>query len=395
MSGYQRPTNRPGNGREFWFGGALVDVDLAYAGLGLPLLGMGGQVPSSSVIRGRMITVRMLVLGGTRFVGYAVLSAALRRGWDVTAFNRGLSGPPPPGTRIALGDRNNRADLDHLAAAGPWDAVIDTSGFVPRDVLRACEYLRPVSSHYLFVSSVSVYRGWPKEPLSESSEVLFCPPDAGSDYGENVEDGTTQYGYQKSGCELAVSSSFGSEHSTILRPGVILGPREYVGRLPWWLRRVERGGDVLAPGDPSRFIQPIDVRDVADFALTAVEQQLAGAYNVTAPPHRETFGQLLQACADVTEADAKFVWVPDADLVAAGVRQWSELPLWRTFPGVWQVDSAAARSAGLSCRSIIETVGDTWAWINSSTVDFADQRSADVGINPARERQILHQRFDR
>ena len=346
-------------------------------------------------MRGKMATVRMLILGGTRFVGYAVLSAALRQGWDVTSFSRGLSGSPPPGTQIVLGERTNRADLDQLAEAGPWDAVVDTSGFVPRDVLLACEYLRPVTTHYLFVSTVSVYRGWPKEPLSEASEVLFCPPDAGPDYGENIEDGPTQYGYQKSGCELAVTSSFGPEHCTILRPGVILGPREYVGRLPWWLHRVGQGGHVLAPGDPSRFIQPIDVRDVADFALMAVSRQLAGAYNITAPRQRETFVQLLQACAEVTEADVKFIWVSDADLIAAGVRQWSELPLWRTFPGVWQVDSTAARSAGLSCRRIIETVADTWAWVNSSTVDFTDQRSAEIGISSALERQILSQHSDR
>ena len=193
----------------------------------------------------------MLVLGGARFVGYAVLSAALRRGWDVTSFSRGLSGAPPAGTRIVRGDRTNSADLDRLAAAGPWDAVIDTSGFVPRDVLLTCEFLRPVSPQYLFVSTVSVYRDWPKKPLSEGSEVLFCPPDAGPDYGENIEDGPTQYGYQKSGCELAVTSSFGPERSTLLRPGVILGPREYVGRLPWWPHRVGQGGDVLAPGDVS------------------------------------------------------------------------------------------------------------------------------------------------
>jgi nucleoside-diphosphate-sugar epimerase len=337
----------------------------------------------------KMVDVRMLILGGTRFVGYAILSAALQQGWDVTSFSRGLSGSPPPGARVIRGDRVNKHDLDQLAAAGPWDAVIDTSGFVPRDVLLTCEHLRSVTTHYLFVSTVSVYRGWPREPLSESSDVLFCPPGAGPDYGEDVEDGPTQYGYQKSGCELAVTSSFDLENCTILRPGVILGPREYVGRLPWWLQRVARGGHVLAPGDPSRFIQPIDVRDLADFALLAVSRPVAGTFNVTAPQHRETFEQMLRACAEVTGSDVEFTWVPDDELLAAGVRQWSQLPLWRTFPGVWQVDSSAAQSAGLTCRKILDTVTDTWAWMESDPADYADDRSAEIGISPDLEQQIL------
>jgi 2'-hydroxyisoflavone reductase len=219
-----------------------------------------------------------------------------------------------------------------------------------------------------------------------------CGP---GDYGENIEDGPTQYGYQKSGCELAVTSSFGPAHCTILRPGVILGPREYVGRLPWWLRRVRRGGHVLAPGDPSRFIQPIDVRDIADFTLMTVSRQLAGAYNVTAPKQRETFGQLLQACAEVTGSEAEFTWVSDAELLDAGVRQWSQLPLWRIFPGVWQVDSSAAQSVGLSSRIILDTVADTWAWMESDPADYADQRSAEIGVSPDLECQILSRHSDR
>jgi 2'-hydroxyisoflavone reductase len=336
-----------------------------------------------------MTSVRMLVLGGTRFVGYAVLEAAIHAGWEATSFSRGVSGLPPSGVRVVQGDRLDRRDLAELADDGPWDAVVDTSGFVPRDVLMACEVLRPVTTRYVFISTVSVYRGWPKEPLSESSEVLYCPPDAGPDYGEDVEDGPTKYGYQKSGCELAVTSLFGVERSTVLRPGVVLGPREYVGRLPWWLRRVARGGRVLAPGDPSRFIQPVDARDLADFALLAISQSVTGTYNLAAPQDRETFGDLLRACVSVTGSSPEFIWVPDGKLLEAGVRQWSELPLWRTYAGVWQVDSTAAQAQGLSCRSLADTVADTWAWMQSSQVESDDQRAQEIGISPGLEEQIL------
>jgi 2'-hydroxyisoflavone reductase len=185
--------------------------------------------------------MRLLVLGGTRFIGWAVVAGAVGRGWQVTTFNRGMSGLDVAGVRALRGDRSSADDVARLVEAGPWDAVVDTSGYVPRETLAVCERLEPVAGRYIFMSTLSVYRGWPVEPLSEDSEVLFCPPGARPDYGEDVEDGPTRYGYQKAGCELAVTQAFGAGRSTSVRPGVVLGPREYVGRLPWWLKRVAAG----------------------------------------------------------------------------------------------------------------------------------------------------------
>jgi 2'-hydroxyisoflavone reductase len=334
--------------------------------------------------------MRLLALGGTRFIGWAVVTEAVGRGSEVTTFNRGLSGADAAGLRALRGDRTRMDDVARLADAGPWDAVVDTSGYVPREMLAVCERLEPVAGRYVFMSTVSVYRGWPVEPLSEGSEVLYCPPDAGPEYGEDVEDGPTRYGYQKSGCELAVTQTFGAGRSTILRPGVVLGPREYVGRLPWWLRRVATGGRVLAPGSPDRSIQPVDVRDLAAFALSAAERSVPGAYNVAAPIGRATFGGMLRACAEVTGSDAEFVWVDDAQLLALGVRQWSETPLWRTFPGVWQVDPGAALAAGLPCRPLAATVADTWSWLQGGGGAVLDhERVGEIGISREREQQIL------
>jgi 2'-hydroxyisoflavone reductase len=333
--------------------------------------------------------MRLLVLGGTRFIGRAIVGVALDLGWQVTTFNRGLSGADLPGAIVLRGDRTRGDDLARLSAAGSWDAVVDTSGYVPRETLNVARVLEPVAQRYVFLSTVSVYRDWPAEPLSEESEVLYCPPDAGPDYGEDIEDGPTKYGYQKSGCELAVTETFGAGRSASLRPGVVLGPREYVGRLPWWLRRVSAGGRVLAPGKPDRTIQPVDVRDLAQFAIQAAERPISGAYNVAAPIDRETFGGLLRACKEVTGSEAEFVWVPDELLLSQGVRQWSEMPLWRTFPGVWKVSSEAAHAVGLSCRPLSTTVADTWSWMLTSDGDVEDERAAEIGISSEREQQVL------
>jgi 2'-hydroxyisoflavone reductase len=171
----------------------------------------------------------------------------------------------------------------------------------------------------------------------------------------------------------------------------VLGPREYVGRLPWWLRRIADGGQVLGPGTPDRSIQPVDVRDLAGFAVAGAAGKASGAFNVTAPVGRETFGGMLAACAQATGSDARFTWVPDDVLLAQGVRQWSEMPLWRTFPGVWRVDSAAAQARGLACRPLQETVADTWAWMQQEDIGGAAgaERAAEIGINREREQRIL------
>jgi len=277
----------------------------------------------------------------------------------------------------------------HVDDRQHWDVVVDTSGYVPRNVLDVARVLEPVAGRYVFMSTVSVYAGWPVEPLDEGSAVLPCPPDAGPEYGEDTEDGSTRYGYQKSGCEAAAIEVFGADRVTVLRPGVVLGPREYVGRLPWWLRRTARGGRMVAPGSPERSIQPVDVRNLAGFTLDCIERERSGAFNVAAPVGRETFGGMLAACREATGSDTEPVWVPDEELVRLGVRQWSEMPLWRTMPGTWQVDASEAAAAGLTCRPLTETVRDTWAWMVETGATGDHERAAELGLSPERERQIL------
>ncbi|RCG32988.1 NAD-dependent epimerase/dehydratase family protein [Sphaerisporangium album] len=332
---------------------------------------------------------RLLILGGTAFIGRAIAAEAIAQGFEVTTFNRGHTGEDVSGVTAIRGDRYAPKDVVRLTQSGSWDAVIDTSGYVPRNVLSVTRTLAPLTSRYLFMSSVSVYADWPIKPLTTESSLLECPPDADENYGVDVEDGPTRYGYQKSGCEMAVRISLGDERTTVLRPGVVLGPHEYVGRLPWWLRRIAQGGRTLAPGKPERTIQPVDVRDVALFALRCITEGTSGAFNVTAPVDGETFGGFLNFCAKATEAEPEFVWVPDDILLRSGVRQWSELPLWRTFPGVWQVDSSSALAHGLTCRPLSRTIQDTWEWLLNSPMAQINVRSSEIGLDLSREQAIL------
>ncbi|MEU2980229.1 NAD-dependent epimerase/dehydratase family protein [Streptomyces hirsutus] len=338
--------------------------------------------------------MRILVLGGSWFLGRAVARAALDRGWEVTVFNRGRSGAVPEGARTVRGDRTVAADLARLAGEGPWDAVVDTSAseMAPRDVLAGARLLEPVAGRYVYISTVNAYRGWPDEPLTEDSEVLDGPPDADSEYGRLPEDWDGPdwyYGRQKAGAERAVTAAFGEDRAVVLRPGVILGPGEYVGRLPWWLNRAARGGRMLAPGAPDKPIQPIDVRDVATFALNQGAADRGGAYNCVAPIGRETMSDLLTACVLTTGGDAQLVWAPDKLLLDNDVKQWTELPLWRTHAGVWKIDSTRAQAAGLVCRPLSETVTDTWAWLSDGGTPVQHPRWAEHGITQEKEAVIL------
>ncbi|MEV0480327.1 NAD-dependent epimerase/dehydratase family protein [Streptomyces sp. NPDC050508] len=334
--------------------------------------------------------MRILVLGGTWFLGKSIVEEALCRGWDVTAFNRGRSGQDVPGVHSFRGDRTDVPDLNRLTHQGPWDAVIDTSSseLPPRDVRLAAQALRDTTSRWVHVSTVSVYAGWPHQPLTDSAEVLDCPPDADGSFGYTGADGSpTKYGFQKAGGERAITEAFG-ERAVFLRPGVILGPGEYVGRLPWWLNRAARGGPVLAPAPAGRVIQPVDVRDVARFVVDQAAATTGGAYNV-AHPEGLTFEDFLLACLAVTESDGHVVWAEPELLVEYEVRQWTELPLWRTHAGAWSVDASRAVAAGLRCRPLTETITDTWAWLRADGRPVDHPRWAEHGLAPQKEAKIL------
>ncbi|PYC87885.1 NAD-dependent epimerase [Streptomyces tateyamensis] len=336
--------------------------------------------------------MRILLLGGSVFLGRAFVTEALARGHQVTTFNRGRSGTDLPGVEARRGDRTVAQDLDALVAGGEhWDLVIDTSGQQPHAVRRSAALLKDHADRYLFVSSVHAFAGWPAEPVSEESPLHECSADSPADLPFSTA--------LKAGCERAVLAEFGPDRSLLLNCGLLIGAHENVGRLPWWLERIARGGQVLAPGRPDLPIQLIDAADFAVFGLDLAERGAAGSYVTTALPGSSSYGDLLAACREVTGSDAEFVWVPDQLLVAHKIETWSEIPLWAAeFEdgkpiGIWQADSSKAVAAGLRCRPLRETVAATWAWIQERGPRDTPytQGGEPLGIDPEKERRILQE----
>lgn len=278
--------------------------------------------------------------------------------------------------------------MERLARLGPWDAVVDTGAYAPADVALTTEALADAVGIYVVVSTVSAYRDWPALPVTEDSALWPARPDTRESDPEVARlPGPFAYGTLKAACELTVRHAVG-DRALVLRPGVVLGRYEYVGRLESLLRRAAVGGRMLAAGDPSRPIQPIDVRDLAVFTLDLIAGETTGTFNVVAPPGHATYGDLIRACVDVTGAGAEPVWVEPEWLVERGVAEWTEMPLWRSAPGTWAVDGQRAQSAGLTCRPLTDTVADTWAMLQRER-PVAHPRAGEHGLDPSREVELL------
>jgi nucleoside-diphosphate-sugar epimerase len=307
--------------------------------------------------------LKILILGGTKFLGRAVTEAALARGHELTLFNRGETNPDLfPDVEKLRGDR--KRDLARLAGR-TWDAVIDPSGYLPADVRAAAEQLSD-SGRYVFISSVSVYADFSTGPIESSPTA-----ELGSMPADELAPDSSNYGPLKALAEAEVRDVFG-ERALIVRPGLIVGPHDPTGRFTYWAQRLGRGGEILAPGPPERLAQFVDVRDLADWILDAVEQGLSGTFNAT--NEGVSWGELL-AGADVT-------WVSDEFLQEHEVGPWMELPLWLPDPewaGMHATDVSRAVAAGLRFRALAETI------------QGAAEATADdgAGLTPEREAELL------
>jgi 2'-hydroxyisoflavone reductase len=333
--------------------------------------------------------MRILVLGGTRFVGRHLVDAARAGGHVVTVFNRGRTPLPWDDVEQLTGDRETGA-LEALRGRD-WDACLDVNGYVPEQARASAELLSDRVARYAFISTVSVYALPGAPPIGETGALHPVPdPEAGAAAPE-------LYGPLKVACELEVERAFPGR-ALAVRPGIVAGPYDPTNRFTWWVERVARGGEVLGPGAPSTPVQLVDARDLARFTTALIGADATGIFNVCGAP--STFGELIAACAAGTGSDATPAWVSEQLLLAEGVEPFDELPLWipdePDTRGFYSFSNARARAAGLTLRPLAETARATWEWIAAVRAGEAPGPIAGGfvarGLAPEREAALLVKR---
>lgn len=333
--------------------------------------------------------MKVLVLGGTSFLGRHVVEAAAHAGDTVTVLHRGRTTCPlPAGVGELLGDRTR--DLAALLGDRSFDLVVDTSGQDSAAVDASVTHLRDRAAHYVFVSTVSVYADTSRPGLTEDDGSLHELPE-----GIYDDSGPELYGARKADAERVVRRAFG-DRSLVVRPGLIVGRWDPTDRFTYWAERLLRGGRALAPGRPERPVQVVDARDLAQWCLRAGRDRIAGTYNAVGPASTITMADLLAALADVARGlgapPSTLTWVDDAALLAAQVSPWIEIPLWvpegGELEGFLRMSNDRALAAGLTFRPLAETARDVMQWVE----ELPDDRQRHAGLDPARERELLRGR---
>ena len=322
--------------------------------------------------------MRLLVLGGTKFLGRYVVESALARGHQVTLFNRGLSNPELfPETEKLRGNRDS--DL-RLLEGRKWDAVVDTCGFTSAQVRATANQLANAVEHYTFISSISVYSDFSKAGLDESSALAQLPK------GKEEEQGDPEtYGARKVLCEQAATEAMPSRVLCV-RPGIIVGPHDTTGRFLYWARRLANQGEVLAPGNPETPVQLIDVRDLAQWIITMIEARRVGVYNATGPSSTFTFKAMLEQCGQGCGGRARLTWVDEQFLLKSGFKPFTDLPFWLptgSHSGFFLVDCRRAISSGLVFRPLVETAKDVLSWFRTNN------GAEEIGLELLREKEVL------
>ena len=328
--------------------------------------------------------MNILILGGTKFLGRHLVTAALARGHEVSLFNRGKTNPNLfPQVETILGDREH--DLAKLTSVGRgWDAVVDVAGYLPRIVRLSATGVERSVGRYVFISSISAYDESVFAKIgSDESDAVATLKD------ESTEEITGEtYGGLKALCEKTVQGVYG-ERALIVRPGLIVGSHDPTDRFTYWPMRVARGGDVLAPEKASYVTQVIDVRDLATFTVQLIEANASGIYNATGPDYELTLGALFETCQQVSGSDARVQWASAEFLKANNVAEWSDMPVWipdtPENAGFSRMSVAKAIAAGLKFRPLHETVRDTIAWATTRPADYEWK----AGLKPEREAELL------
>ncbi len=326
--------------------------------------------------------MRILIIGGTIFLGRHIREVALANGHAVTIFHRGQHAlGAAPNIQEILGDRENPTDLARLAS-GHWDAIIDTCAYVPRQIRLLQSAFATSQARYVLISTISVYPDDTQPGADETFPVAALPPTADENQ-RSIE----LYGPLKARCEAAVRAWL-PDRGLIIRPGLIVGPYDPTDRFTYWPRRIAAGGEVLAPGRPARAVQFIDVRDLAGWTIRAVESSLTGTYNATGPANELSMGAMLSTTTAALQSDATFTWVEDRFLLESHIAPWAELPLWipePEMPGLMTINNSRAVAAGLTFRALAATVSDTFAWDRQRPAGTP----AGAGLAATKERAVL------
>ena len=337
--------------------------------------------------------MKLLILGGTRFLGRHLVTSASARGHEVTLFNRGRHSADQANAETIHGDRHT--DI-HKLQGRRWDAVIDTSGMLPRAVRAAAEVLADSVERYVFISSQNVYADVSAPGVTESSPLAKLTNEQLDEAYAIDRSGEPSYGKLYGGlkalCEQAVEEVM-PNRVLIIRPGLIVGPYDYTDRFTYWVVRVARGGEVLAPDRPDRFIQLIDVRDLTEWTISMIERKETGAYNANRAPKTLTMKNLLDECRAVSQSDASFTWATEEFLLQHEVAAWSEMPLWLPaeaaphLKGFMFINCDKAARAGLRIRSLSDTIGATLTWYQTDR--RSQNEKLDAGLDPHKEQELL------
>ncbi len=350
-----------------------------------PLFGPGCASPGGGKAKKKL---DLLILGGTGFIGPHMVEHAVSRGHTVTLFNRGFTNTHLfPDLEKLRGNRDPEKDDGLTALVGRrWDAVIDNCSYVPRITKASMDVLAENVGHYVLISSISAYASFEENGITEDAPVARIED-------ETVEEITGEtYGALKVLCEEAAEAAMPGRVANV-RPGYIVGPRDSSDRFTYWPLRIERGGEVLAPGTASDPIQVIDARDLAAWCVHLIEERIAGPFSACGPREPLPMGEMLETCRRATGSDATFTWVDAEFLETNGVHAGYHLPIWLPptgeYRGMGTVSNARAVAAGLRFRPLEETVVDLLAWIHG--LEDAEERLANprAGLPPEREAEVL------
>jgi 2'-hydroxyisoflavone reductase len=339
--------------------------------------------------------LKILVLGGSRFLGRTFVEEALRRNHEVTIFNRGIQNPGIKDVEVLTGNRfGNLKALQNRH----WDVVLDTSGFIPYTVQNTTNLLKDRVKHYTFISSISVYQDWVPENLDESYSVLEMSLEEANKLSMDSDEPVYEYyGHFKALCEQIAEKNLPGRVLNV-RAGQLIGPNDYTDRVPYWINRIAKGGKVMVPGSPHRRVQVIDNKDLSNWILDMEEQDSTGTFNATGPDYSLTMKEFIDACIKVTDSNAEVVWADEKFLLDQKVAPWTELPLWvpENYPlspetkepwkGAFSINVDKAIQSGLSFRKLEESIADIYEWEKTRHLTEYEWKS---GMREEKEKELL------